>query len=132
MFSSANFIFLSFTCCSVTQSCQCLTVYDPMNYSMWGFPVLHHLPEFAQPHVLWVSDAIQPEIYNLCGIDCYMWFEVRGQDTMFVLIDTVARHHFKKPTLFLSVPGCTSGSCACMDVFLSHWSVYSCSHATLS
>ena len=25
-----------------------------------GFPVLHHLPEFAQPHVRWVSDAIQP------------------------------------------------------------------------
>ena len=25
-----------------------------------GFPVLHHLPEFAQSHVLWVSDAIQP------------------------------------------------------------------------
>ena len=25
-----------------------------------GFPVLHHLPEFAQTHVHWVSDAIQP------------------------------------------------------------------------
>ena len=24
------------------------------------FPVLHHLPEFAQTHVRWVSDAIQP------------------------------------------------------------------------
>ena len=67
MFSSANFIFLSFTCCSVSQSCLCLTVCDPMNYSMPGFPVLHHLPEFAQPHVLWVSDAMQPEIYNSCG-----------------------------------------------------------------
>ena len=28
--------------------------------SMPGFPVLHHLPEFAQIHVLWVDDAIQP------------------------------------------------------------------------
>ena len=25
-----------------------------------GFPVLHYLPEFAQIHVQWVSDAIQP------------------------------------------------------------------------
>ena len=25
-----------------------------------GFPVLHYLPEFAQTHVCWVSDAIQP------------------------------------------------------------------------
>ena len=25
-----------------------------------GFPVLHHLPELAQTHVHWVSDAIQP------------------------------------------------------------------------
>ena len=27
---------------------------------MPGFPVLHHLPEFAQPHVHRVSDTIQP------------------------------------------------------------------------
>ena len=25
-----------------------------------GFPVLHYVPEFAQTHVQWVSDAIQP------------------------------------------------------------------------
>ena len=31
-----------------------------MGYSMPGFPVLHHLPELAQTHVHWVSDAIQP------------------------------------------------------------------------
>ena len=27
---------------------------------MPGFPVLHHLPQFAQIHVHWVADAIQP------------------------------------------------------------------------
>ena len=43
---------------SVTKSCP--TVWDPMDYSTPGFHVLHHLPEFAQAHVLWVSDAIQP------------------------------------------------------------------------
>ena len=30
------------------------------NCSMPGFPVLNYLPEFAQIHVHWVSDAIQP------------------------------------------------------------------------
>ena len=28
--------------------------------SMPGFPVLHHLPEFAQTHVHWFGDSIQP------------------------------------------------------------------------
>ena len=31
-----------------------------MDCSTPGFPVLHHLPEFAQIHVHWVDDAIQP------------------------------------------------------------------------
>ena len=33
---------------------------DPMNYSTLGFPVFHYLLEFAQTHIHWVSDAIQP------------------------------------------------------------------------
>ena len=37
-----------------------LTLCDLMDCSAPGFPVLHHLPEFAQIHVHWVSDAIQP------------------------------------------------------------------------
>ena len=47
-----------FRCCSVTQSY--LTLCDPMDCSMKGFPVLHHLLEFAQTHIHQVSDAIQP------------------------------------------------------------------------
>ena len=31
-----------------------------MDCSTLGLPVLYHLPEFAQIHVHWVSDAIQP------------------------------------------------------------------------
>ena len=31
-----------------------------MDCSTLGFLVLHHLPEFAQTHAHWVSDAIQP------------------------------------------------------------------------
>ena len=38
----------------------CLTVCDPMDCSMPGFPVHHQLPEFTQTHVHWVGDAIQP------------------------------------------------------------------------
>ena len=45
-------------CCSVSQSCP--TPCDPMDGSMPGFPVLHHLPEPAQTHVYCVRDAIQP------------------------------------------------------------------------
>ena len=52
------FILILITCCSVTKSC--LTLRDPTNCSMPGFPVLHYLPEFALTHVHWVSDAIQP------------------------------------------------------------------------
>jgi len=43
---------------SVTQSC--LTLCDPMDYSMPGFPVHHQLLEFAQTHVHRVGDATQP------------------------------------------------------------------------
>ena len=43
--------------CSVTKLF--LTLCDPMDCSMPGFPVLHYLLEFAQIHVHWVIDAIQ-------------------------------------------------------------------------
>ena len=34
--------------------------WDPMDCSTPGFPVFHCLPEFAQTHIHWVNDAIQP------------------------------------------------------------------------
>ena len=43
---------------SVAQSC--LTLCDPMDSSMPGFPVYHQLMELTQTHVYWVGDAIQP------------------------------------------------------------------------
>ena len=42
---------------SVAQSCP--TLCNPMDCSMPVFPVHHQLPELAQTHVHWVSDAIQ-------------------------------------------------------------------------
>ena len=54
--SSINFsTLLQFS--SVAQSCPNLC--DPMNRSTPGLPVHHHLPEFTQTHVHWVTDAIQ-------------------------------------------------------------------------
>ena len=42
----------------VAQSCP--TLCDPMNRSMTGLPVHHHLLEFTQTHVHQVRDAIKP------------------------------------------------------------------------
>ena len=53
--SVASISFSQFS--SVTQLCP--TLCDPIDGSMPGFPVLHHLPEFALTHVYQVSDAIQ-------------------------------------------------------------------------
>ena len=53
------FIFHFFLCCcSLTKLC--LTLCSLMDCSRPGFPVFHYLPEFAQTHVHWVGDAIQP------------------------------------------------------------------------
>ena len=38
----------------------CPTLCDPMNRSMPGLPVHHHLPEFTQTQIHRVRDAIQP------------------------------------------------------------------------
>ena len=45
-------------CCPVTELCP--AVCSPMDCSTPAFPVLHYFPEFAQTHVHWISDAIQP------------------------------------------------------------------------
>ena len=50
---SSNWTTVTFCHCSVA-------LCHPMDCSMPGFPVLHRLLEFAQTHVHWVGDAIQP------------------------------------------------------------------------
>ena len=52
------FDLLSVQFSSVTQSWP--TLYNSMDCSTPGLPVHHQLPEFTQPHVHWVGDAIQP------------------------------------------------------------------------
>ena len=57
-YSFSYYFNTSQTFSSVVQSC--LTICDPMDSSIPGFPVHHLLPELAQTHVHRVSDVIQP------------------------------------------------------------------------
>ena len=45
-------------CCFYFSLKLCLTLCNPMDCRMLSFPVLPHLPDFAQTHIRWVSDAI--------------------------------------------------------------------------
>ena len=49
-----------------------------MDHSTPGFPVLHHLPEFAQIHVYWVSDAIQLSSSVTLFSSCLQFFPASG------------------------------------------------------
>ena len=58
------------------------TLSSPMDCSMPGFPVLHYILESTQPHVHWVSDAIQSSLLllpllllssNLCNVICQLY-----------------------------------------------------------
>ena len=53
-----HIILLIYRCCSVAQLY--LTLCDPMDCSMPGYPVLHYLLEVARTHVHRVGDVIQP------------------------------------------------------------------------
>ena len=63
-------------CCSVAQAR--LTLCDPMDCSMTGFPVLHHLTEFSQTHVHWVGEAIQPSQPPLSSSLAFNLFQHQG------------------------------------------------------
>ena len=47
-------------CCCSSVAKSCLTFCDPMDCRTPGSPVLYYLSKFAQTHVYWVGDAIQP------------------------------------------------------------------------
>ena len=54
------FPFFFIVCCCFSVAKLCPTLCHPMDCSTPGFLFLPHLLEFAQTHVHWVSDAIQP------------------------------------------------------------------------
>ena len=59
-----------------------LTLCDPMNCSMPGFPVLHYLPEFAETHVIWAGNAIQPSRPVTPFSSCLQFFPASGSFSM--------------------------------------------------
>ena len=46
------------SCCLVAKLC--LTLCNPMDCTTPGFPILHHLREFAQTHICCIGHTIQP------------------------------------------------------------------------
>ena len=67
---------LFYCCCSVTESCPSL--FGPMDYGTPGFPLLHCLLEFAQVHVLWVSDACLTIPSTAAHFSCLQSFPASG------------------------------------------------------
>ena len=65
---------------SVAQSC--LTLCDPMDYSMPGLPVHHQPPELSQIHVYRVSDAIQLNHPVIPFSSCLQSFPASGSFPM--------------------------------------------------
>ena len=69
-------------------------LWDPMDCSMPGLPVLHPLPEFAQTHVQWVDDDIQlshplslpsPPALNLSQNQDLFWWVISSHQVAKVL-----------------------------------------------
>ena len=89
--------------CSVAKSC--LTLWNPMDCSTPGFPVLHHLLEFTQTHVQWVGDAIQSSVVP---------FSSRFQSSP-------ASGSFQMSQLFASGGQSTRASAALLPVNLQGW-----------
>ena len=103
--------------CSVTQSC--LALCNPMNYSKLGFPVLHHLPELAQTHVCWVSDATQPSHpLSSPSLPAFNLFQHQG------LFQRVSSLHQVAKVLELQLQHQSFQWIFRVD-FLSHWLVWS-------
>ena len=72
-----------FCFCGVVQSPNHVWLFATLceNCSTPGFPVLHHLPEFAQIHVHWVDDVIQP-FHLLLSPSCLQSFLASGSFPM--------------------------------------------------
>ena len=90
LFLNASLTFYTFlyTLCSyiyrenqVAQSW--LTLCNPLDCSLPGFPVLYYLPEFVQVHVCWVSDAIYLNVsYSATLFFCLQSFLASGSFPM--------------------------------------------------
>ena len=81
-----------YCCCSGTKSC--LTLWNPMNHTTWGFLVLHYVSELAHTHVPWVGDAIQPSHLLLPPFSsCLQSFRASGSSHQFAKVLEVQLQH---------------------------------------
>ena len=94
-----------YICCSVTMSYP--TLCDPMDCSTLGFPVPHHLPEFAQVHVHWIGEAIQPSHHLLPPFPC--------------LQSSPASESFSMSWLFTSGSQSTGASASILPMNIQSW-----------
>ena len=99
-------------CCSVTKSCP--TLCNSTDCGMLGFPVPHHLLEFAQVHVHCISDAIQPShpllpsspsafhlstVYSLtrCIIDASKFWQIQTKLLLTYMCRFLCQHKCQVP-----------------------------------
>ena len=68
--------------CSYSVAQSCLTLWDPMVWSTSGFPIFHYLLEFAQTHVHWINDAVQPAHSVTSFFTCPQSFPASGSFPM--------------------------------------------------
>ena len=61
---------------------ECLTLCNPMDCSMLGFPRLHYLSEFAQTHAYWVSEPSNHLILCCPFSSCLQYFPASGSFPM--------------------------------------------------
>ena len=83
------------------------TLCDPMDCSTLGFPVPHHLPEFAQVRDHWISDAIQPSHHLLPLFPCLQSFP--------------ASESFSMSWLFTSGSQSTGASASILPMNIQSW-----------
>ena len=76
--NSVGFYALCICCCCYWVSKLCLTLGNPIEYSMPGSPVLHHLPEFSQTHVHWIGDLSNHFILKWPFSSCPQTFPALG------------------------------------------------------
>ena len=76
----------------VVQSLSRVQLCDPMDYSMPGFPVLQYLLEFAQTHVCWIGDAIQPS-HPFCPLLLLLGGELGGKCIILCAVLVVSDHY---------------------------------------
>ena len=83
---------------------------DPMDYSISGFLVLHCLPEFAETHGVWVSDAIQPSHLLLSSFSfCPHYFPASGAFPMSWLFTSGGQSIGASGSVFpMNIQGCFS------------------------